>query len=111
MLISSWVYIDASFVPELIARVFVPNKIQPSHTHELGAIIQCLRFASLASKARRLRALKTLHSLAIMSKEALVSIPGPTAGSNAYYHTHSCGDGGFSAGLLHGTSRAWSEAL
>ena len=35
----------------------------------------------------------------------------PAAVSYAYYNTQSCGDGGFSAGLLHGASRAWSEAL
>ena len=58
------------------------------------------------SKAGRLRACETLCTLTIMSKEALTSIPGPTAGSNAYYNTHSCGDGGFSGGFLHGASRA-----
>ena len=30
---------------------------------------------------------------------------GPLVGSNAYYNPHLCGDGGFSAGLLHGASR------
>ena len=36
LVITSYVYIDASFVPELIALVSVPNKVQPPHTHGLG---------------------------------------------------------------------------
>ena len=37
-----------------VALVFVPNKVQPPHTHELGAKMERLRFASLLSGARHL---------------------------------------------------------